>query len=557
MRLARIGFTALITLVVTVSTPLLLNQTASSSTSGVLALTTDARKAEAEKLLQQGRKQFQTSQFEAAIHSSQQALTSYQDTGDRVGWGRSLNDLGLALYKKGQLKEAEKTLRDGIQVWESLRIGIDINDANKTSILETQATTYRLLQQVLIAQNKINPALEIAERSRARAFVELLATRSTSDQKIASIITPPTIDQIQQIAKDENATLVEYSVFYDDLNANAQAQAQESELFIWVIQPTGEVTFRSQNLKSLWQGKKTTLSDLVANIRYTLGTTIRYVRGSSQNRPFEQLYKVLIQPIADKLPANPEARVIFIPQQALLMMPFSNLQDASGKYLIEQHTILTSPAIMLLSLTHQQRQRIPESAKERLVVGNPNPMPQDYRSLPAAEKEALAIASLMKTKAITGKEATKATILQRMPTSRIIHMATHGLFNESEGLGSAIALAPTQSDNGWLTAKEILELKLSAELVVLSACNTGRTRITGDGIVGLSSSMISSGVSSMIASLWSIPDSPTAFLMQEFYRHLQQSPDKAQALRQAMLTTLDKYPNPRDWAAFVLIGEAQ
>lgn len=557
MRLARIGFTALITLVVTVSTPLLLNQTASSSTSGVLALTTDARKAEAEKLLQQGRKQFQTSQFEAAIHSSQQALTSYQDTGDRVGWGRSLNDLGLALYKKGQLKEAEKTLRDGIQVWESLRIGIDINDANKTSILETQATTYRLLQQVLIAQNKINPALEIAERSRARAFVELLATRSTSDQKIASIITPPTIDQIQQIAKDENATLVEYSVFYDDLNANAQAQAQESELFIWVIQPTGEVTFRSQNLKSLWQGKKTTLSDLVANIRYTLGTTIRYVRGSSQNRPFEQLYKVLIQPIADKLPANPEARVIFIPQQALLMMPFSNLQDASGKYLIEQHTILTSPAIMLLSLTHQQRQRIPESAKERLVVGNPNPMPQDYRSLPAAEKEALAIASLMKTKAITGKEATKATILQRMPTSRIIHMATHGLFNESEGLGSAIALAPTQSDNGWLTAKEILDLKLSAELVVLSACNTGRTRITGDGIVGLSSSMISSGVSSMIASLWSIPDSPTAFLMQEFYRHLQQSPDKAQALRQAMLTTLDKYPNPRDWAAFVLIGEAQ
>ena len=100
-------------------------------------------------------------------------------------------------------------------------------------------------------------------------------------------------------------------------------------------------------------------------------------------------------------------------------------------------------------------------------------------------------------------------------------------------------------------------MNLSAELVVLSACDTGRGRITGDGVIGLSRSLISAGVSSVIVSSWSVPDAPTAYLMTKFYRNLQQNPDKAQALRQAMLTTMKQHPDPIDWAAFTLIGEAK
>jgi len=190
------------------------------------------------------------------------------------------------------------------------------------------------------------------------------------------MIPPATIEQIQQIAKTQNATLVEYSLIYDHLDELGQPQAQESEVFIWVIQPTGEVTFRKSDLKPLWQEQTTTLAQFVNSVRQFLAEG-RSNMGNDRKkiRPFEQLYQVLIEPIADKLPTNPEAHVIFIPQQSLLMIPFSPLQDASGKYLLEQHTILTAPAIMLLSLTHQQRQRIPESVKEWLVVGNPEPMP--------------------------------------------------------------------------------------------------------------------------------------------------------------------------------------
>lgn len=121
----------------------------------------------------------------------------------------------------------------------------------------------------------------------------------------------------------------------------------------------------------------------------------------------------------------------------------------------------------------------------------------------------------------------------------------------------AIALAPSGNDNGLLTAYEILDLKLNAELVVLSACDTGRGRITGDGVIGLSRSLITAGVPSVMVSLWKVPDEPTASLMSEFYKNIQHNTDKATALRQAMLTTMKQNPQPLDWAAFTLIGESE
>jgi CHAT domain-containing protein len=182
--------------------------------------------------------------------------------------------------------------------------------------------------------------------------------------------------------------------------------------------------------------------------------------------------------------------------------------------------------------------------------------------LPGSEREAIQIAKFFNTEALTGSQATKAAVMQKMQRSRIIHLATHGLLQDFKGFGvpGAIALAPSGKPDdvvdGLLTAGEIFDMKLQADLVVLSACNTGGGTITGDGVVGLSRSLISAGVPSVLVSLWAVNDDSTAFLMTEFYRNLQQNPDKAVALRQAMLTTMKQYPNPKQWAAFTLIGEA-
>ncbi len=544
----------------------------------VIAREIKDRNGEGKSLGNLGSTYFNLGDYAKAIEYHFSSLAIAREIKDLNGEGQSLNNLGYTFYKFAKLPEAEKTLRTGIDVWESLRGQLGKNDSYKVSIFEQQANSYRTLQRVLIAQNKTKEALEISERGRSRAFVELLTSR-LSNKNIGQIPEKPTLSLLQQIGKQHSSTLVEYSIIGDYFKVQGKQEWRESELYIWVIKPTGEVTFRKTDLKPLWQKENTTLDNLVTTSRNFIGATSTPFRGgiiprenadkSKAKQKFQQLHKLLIEPIADLLPKQETEKVIFIPQSSLFLVPFAALQDADGKYLIEKHTILTSPSIQVLDLTYKQKQRTgtkPIEGKDTLIVGNPTmpflapkigETPQQLTSLPGAEIEAVAISKLLKTEPLIRKKATESIVVKRLPQARFIHLATHGLFDDIQGLNSGIALAPSGKDDGLLTASEILDLKLNAELVVLSACDTGRGRLTGDGVIGLSRSLISAGIPSVLVSLWSVPDAPTALLMTEFYQNLQKGSDKAQALRQAMLTTMKNNPKPVDWAAFTLIGEAE
>jgi len=510
-----------------------------------------------------------------AINYYQKTLEIAREIQDSLGEAQSLNNLGYTFWQSGNFMNAEKTLLAGIEVWESIRARLGSNDAYKVSIFEEQSRTYNHLQKVLILQNKIAPALEVAERGRARAFVELLSRRLSAATATHLNLELPTLHKIKQITKAQNATFVEYSIIYKEFQVQGQENSQESELFIWVIQPTGKVYFRQVDLKPLWQLHKKSLAELVISSRQFIGARGRDAVvvsdpefQQSEKEFLRKLYDLLILPIEDFLPTDANAHVTFIPQGALFLLPFPALQDTEGKYLIEKHTLLTAPSIQVLDLTRHQQQRAKELESEALIVGNPTmpkitseigQPPRHLRPLPGSQHEAIEIARLLKTQVLTGDKATKNTILQKMPKARIIHLATHGLLDDFKGKGvpGAIALAPCGEDDGILTPEEILGLELNAELLVLSACDTGRGRVTGDGVVGLSRSFISAGVSSIVVSLWAVPDIPTAFLMTAFYQNLKNNLDKAQALRQAMLMTMKQNPNPRSWAAFTLIGEAE
>jgi len=525
--------------------------------------------------------------YRQAIESYQQSLAIARELSDRHAQGRALSNLGDALYKAKQPAEAIKAFFSAIEIWESLRSNLNNNDLNLISIFETQETSYSTLQEVLANQNQPKEALKIAERGRAQAFVRLLTNRFSTQSAQATLkssenqIKPIDLPEIQQIAKEHNSTLVSYSIIKEDIEADGQRKVQDSELYIWVTQPTGQIEFRRISLKGLAE-EETLLKTLITKSRCF---TPNCVRNKQRSQPatnptrttpiveqrfldssLQELYQLLIEPIADLLPQDPTSRIIFIPQESLFLVPFAALQDPSGNYLIEKHTILTAPSIQVLSLTKKQQQLA--SGKGAVVVGNPtmpsvsfntNQPPQKLASLPYSETEAIAIAQLLNVEPLTGDKATKVAVLQQIEQARIVHLATHGILDDVEGLGipGSIALAPSKGDSGLLTANEIFNLKLNAELVVLSACNTGRGRITGDGVIGLSRSFIAAGVPSVVVSLWSVPDESTANLMAEFYRQMQLTPDIAQALRKAMLVTLVKHPNPVDWAAFTLIGEAQ
>jgi CHAT domain-containing protein/Tfp pilus assembly protein PilF len=511
--------------------------------------------------------------YPQALEFFDQALLILTEIGDRAGQGRNLKNIGAILYQSGSFLQAEKNLYAAIDVLDSLRL--ELNHANKVSIFETQLDAYRILQQSLIAQNKISTALEVSERGRARAFIELLNTRLSNRDSITQFYPAdqPSISLIQKIAKQQNATLVQYSIIPDNFQIGDTLESRESEIYIWVIKPTGEITFRKTDLKPLWQRENINLSQLVTTSRLSIG--VRGINISANQIPntattkerFRRLHELLIEPIADLLPTNENQRVIFVPQDSLFLVPFPALQDKEGKYLIEKHTILTAPSIQVLDLTRQQKLRNGEleGSREVLVVGNPtmpeiklapNQPPQQLSNLKWAEQEAKNIASLLKTQALIGDQATKEAIRNKITQAQIIHFATHGLFNDTQGLASAIALAPSHLDQGFLTAGEIIDMKLKAKLVVLSACDTGRGKITGDGVIGLSRAFISAGVPSVIVSLWAVDDNSTSVLMTEFYQNLQQNPDKATALRQAMLTTMKTHPSPKYWAAFTLIGES-
>ena len=153
--------------------------------------------------------------------------------------------------------------------------------------------------------------------------------------------------------------MVQYSIIYDAFQIEGKQVGRESAIYIWVIQPTGEITFREVDLQPLWQKHNASLASLIIGNQEFLAVRSRSSTGFAQPQPdLPTLHQLLIDPIASLLPKDPNAHVIFIPQRSLFQVPFPALQDANGTYLIEKHTILTAPSIQVLDLTRQQRQKL-------------------------------------------------------------------------------------------------------------------------------------------------------------------------------------------------------
>ncbi|MCF4967773.1 CHAT domain-containing protein [Nostoc sp. CMAA1605] len=410
------------------------------------------------------------------------------------------------------------------------------------------------LQRQLILQNNYPAALEISERSRNRSLINLLSKQA---------INPISTQQIKQVAKQQNATLVQYTIINDAVTIAGKKQTQASEIYIWLIKPTGEVAFRSIELKPFFQQENTSLSQLINSSRQSLGVTSDYTKGIikvtpthtiNSQRKLQKLHQLLIAPIAELLPEKADAHIIFIPQGELFLVPFAALQDSKGQYLIDKHTIATAPSIQAIDLLYQRqtlRKTLPENV---LIVGNPTMPDVALDAMPGAEQEAKNIADIFNTQALIGDAATETAVVAKMSQAKIIHLATQNGCSDSSKSLCGLTFASSSQDNGWLTSEEILNLNLQADLVVLSAGDTALGKITADGVIGLSRSFFAAGVSSVIGSLWTVSDRETAFLMTAFYQQLSKNPDKAAALRHAMLETKKKYPNPSHWASFTLIG---
>jgi CHAT domain-containing protein/tetratricopeptide (TPR) repeat protein len=285
--------------------------------------------------------------------------------------------------------------------------------------------------------------------------------------------------------------------------------------------------------------------------------------------------------------------IIFIPDRALYYLPFETLvpgaPDGSGRapsrFLLEDYGISYAPSASTLVSILEHKERTQAKA-DLLSIGSPSlgrtgdtgraenagkDLLSEYylekrfvlNPLAYASREMEAISKLMapgSRRIVAGAEATEERV-KKLPLSgyKILHFATHSLLDEMVASRSALVLSEDarSGEDGFLQAREIYNLELNADLVVLSACQTAGGKMEkGEGIQGLSRAFFCSGSRSVVASLWNVNDESTSYFMKTFYGFLTEGKTKQEALRLTKIRMCGSGDwRPYHWAAFVLIGE--
>jgi len=253
----------------------------------------------------------------------------------------------------------------------------------------------------------------------------------------------------------------------------------------------------------------------------------------------EELHKLLIEPVRPLLKAR---HLVIAPHGFLHHLPFHALRSG-GHFLLDDFSISYTPSASVYSLCSG---REPHFREESLVMGIPD------AETPSIEAEArTAAAALPNARLYLGPDATEAALREHGPASRFIHIATHGLFRSDNPMFSSIRLGDSH-----LNLFDLYQLPLSAELVTLSGCSTGLNAVVGgDELVGLMRGLFYAGAHGILVSLWDVQDRSTSEFMTSFYKQLHRQPDKAEALRSAMLELREAYRHPYFWAPFVLVGK--
>jgi CHAT domain-containing protein len=262
--------------------------------------------------------------------------------------------------------------------------------------------------------------------------------------------------------------------------------------------------------------------------------------GRATQAHLKELYDELITPVAAKFEAK---HLVFVPHGLLHYVPFHALFDGT-QYLIDRHTVSYSPSASIYALCQK---RNANSSGGSLILGNPDPQ------APAILDEIQALSGVLdQAELFVGKNATEELLRSKGPTSRVIHIATHGHFRQDNPMFSAIRLG-----DSFLSLFDLYQLHLPVELITLSGCSTGLNVVAGgDELIGLARGLLHAGAQSLILSLWDVHDKSTAQFMSVFYRQLQQGQTKPDALRAAMLDVRSHYPHCYQWAPFILLGKS-
>ena len=264
------------------------------------------------------------------------------------------------------------------------------------------------------------------------------------------------------------------------------------------------------------------------------------------------------------------SRLVIVPDGVLHRVPYDALLLPDGRFALERFEIALAPsATVARELWHRESR---SGATRLLAFGDPryggssgagaSRSPDSsgtvWTRLAGSGAEARLVARYAPASEVrTGARAT-ARALEGADLSdvRVLHLAAHALVDDAHPARTAIALAPTEGDDGLVTPAELRALRLGADLVVLSACRTaGGTLVRGEGVQGLTAPLLAAGARAVVASAWPIGDRSTVRLVEDFYSSLALHRSVGEALRDAKLAALHDGAAPREWAAFEVIGD--
>lgn len=310
-------------------------------------------------------------------------------------------------------------------------------------------------------------------------------------------------------------------------------------------------------------------------------------------RSAHELYQQLILPVTEWIPSTTQNLVI-VPDSQLARIPFGVLLASGEKvptstpefqqldYLLKDYSVYYgySATTLMKNLQRPKKKNrrygeqfvgfapeygapglAREEAPVRFIAEGSEPVPAD---LPESRKEVEEISRKIKGRPFLGEEASEASFKAFAPSAKIIHLALHGVPNFEDPLLSSLRFCPSSRDplpneeDGWLYASEIYNLEFMAEMVVLSACQSGDGMIRrGEGVMSIAHAFSSSGARNVVMSYWKVSEVSTRKLMVNYYDRLLDRKPKHEALREAKLALLEKpeFSHPYYWSAFVNFGD--
>ena len=506
-----------------------------------------------------GRRLQQRAHLLADLGRREEALTEATRAVERtknLGPEESLNPRVMhaqLLAELGRFEEAEADLRGALEVIERVRANSLPSDVMRRGFSEVHQAIFAAAIDIFGRERNADAALEIAERARARAFLDLRARQTNGPIAPA----PATVADARALASRLRSTIVAYWV-------------GPTTVTIWVVRAGQPVRLVRVPVLA------TQLTSLIRAASGVAGSGTG-VRGGllmtdrAQRAPWRELHTYLIAPIARWLPAGPGSRLTIVPHGPLFALSFAGLRDASDRYLIERHDLHYVPAIAALAPAAARR----TASTGALLVGDPGridgePGTEALPALPWAHREVEAVRTTLAPPltVLTGDEATESGVRATLAGRRVVHFATHGVISNEPNQPSYLALHPAGGDDGRLSADDIYGSSIDADLVVLSACRTALGPVEGDGVIGFTRAFLSAGARSVVATQWDVSDQVSYDVMRGFYARRARGLPTSRALRGAQLAVLRALragtvvagggalpETPRLWAAFILTGE--